>query len=165
MREITKETKHEAGGKEYTFQITKMNVLDGAWLMKFATEKVLPLLAELDDVFTPIDNNLPKEKVDAIVEKRTKLVFQKIPTALASLKYDDLVELITRCLHTVSVLMPAGWQPMMIGNNFGVEELECETAIGLILCYEVFEFNLGSFFEGKRLGSILQGLNISKRTT
>jgi len=160
MREITKEVKHEIDGKEMTFQIRKMNALKGSYLVKFVTEKLIPVFAKLQGIFAPADENADQQKV---VEARTEEVLQMIPDALSKLSDDEVEQLLTRCLQTVDVLLPAGWQPVMIGNSFGVEELEYDIVTALILCYEVIEFNLGGFFGGKSLGSFLPHPNTSKQ--
>ena len=154
MREITKEVKHEIDGKEMTFQIRKMDALKGASLLKLVTEKLVPVFTGLQGVFTPIDEE-NEEKRQKIVEARTKEVLQMIPDALSQISEEETENLLKRCLQTVDILLPAGWQPVMVGNNFGAEELEYDIMTALILCYEVVEFNFGGFFGGKSLGSIL----------
>lgn len=167
MREITKEVKHEVEGKEFIFQITKMNALKGTYLVKFVTEKLIPVFTQLQGIFQAPDKDadgkdLSEEEQQKIVEQRTEEVLQMIPKALEALSEEELTGLIERCLQTVQVMMPAGWQPVMIGHNFGVEELEYDIMTTLLLCYEVIEFNLGSFFGGKSLGSFLPRRNTSK---
>lgn len=162
MREITKEVKHEVEGQEMLFQITKMNALKGTYLVKFVTEKLIPVFTQLQDIFQAPDADLSKEEQQKLIEQRTAEVLQMLPKALEALSEEDLTGLIERCLQTVQVSKPAGWQPVMIGHDFGVEELEYDIMTALLLCYEVIEFNLGSFFGGKSLGSFLPRLTTSK---
>lgn len=158
MRITTKEVKHEVDGQEMTFRITKMNALHGSYLMKFCAEKFLPLLSEAQELFSGEEPKTEAE-VEELAKKRTEKVLVLIPKALASLTEEELIGFEVRCLQTVEVSKPAGWQPVLIGQEFGVEELEGDIMTTLILCYEVVEFNMGSFFGGKGLTSILHRKN------
>ena len=158
MRVTTKEVKHEVDGQELTFQIKKMDALHGSYLMKFCAEKFLPFLNDAQELFSSEDmQNV--EDVDKVAKERTNKVLTLIPKVLSSLTEDELINFEKRCLNTVTVLKPAGWQPVMYGDNFGIEELEDDLMTVLILCYEVVEFNIGSFFGGKRLDSFLHHQN------
>ena len=158
MRITTKEVKHEVDGKELTFQIRKMDALHGSYLMKFCAEKFLPLINDVQGLFGG-DQPTNEEEVAEIAKERTEKVLTMIPKALASLSEDELINFEIRCLQTVDVLLPAGWQPVMMGKEFGIEELEDDIKTVLILCYEVVEFNMGSFFGGKSLASFLPQKN------
>jgi len=155
MRITTKEVKHEIDGQEMTFQIKKMDALRGSYLMKFCAEKFLPVFTKAQHMFN--DEEAPKNEEEAkeLARVRTEQIFTLIPEVLASMTEEELISFETRCLQTVEVLKPAGWQPVMVGNHFGVEELEDDIKTVLILCYEVVEFNMGSFFGGKNLASLL----------
>lgn len=158
MRITTKEVKHEVDGKEMTFQIRKMDALHGSSLMKFCAEKFLPVFNSVQALF--VDSKPEKEEdIERIAMERTESVFELIPKALAQISDEELINFEKRCLKTVDVLMPAGWQPVLMGDAFGVEELEDDIKTVLLLCYEVAEFNLGSFFGGKSLGSLLNRQN------
>ena len=152
MREVTKQVKHEVDGEEMTFQVRKMNALDGSYLMKFCAEKLMPIFSAMKDTFKPVGDD---EDEEAVVQARTAEVLNMIPVALASLSRKDLAEFQTMCLNTVDALLPAGWQQIMDGNSFCVEEIEYDAGIALVLCYDVLEFNLGGFFGGKGLSSLL----------
>lgn len=159
MRITTKEVKHEIDGQEMTFQIRKMNALHGSYLMKFCAEKFMPVLNKAQNLFMTDEKPKNEKEAEALARKRTEEIFTLIPEALSMLTEDELITFEIRCLQTVDVLKPAGWQPVMIGNNFGVEELEDDIKTVLILCYEVVEFNMGSFFGGKGLSSFLPQKN------
>lgn len=158
MRETVKQVKHEVDGVEQTFQIHKMDALRGSYLMKFCTEKFLPLLNDIQSIVT---NEKPKDEkdVDRIALAGTEQIISMIPKVLASMSEEELITFEIRCLRTVDMMKPAGWQPVMVGDNWGVEELENDLKTVLLLCYEVVEFNLGSFFGGKSLSSFLPGKN------
>ncbi len=146
MREITKEVVHSFDGEDITFQITKMDALRGTWLMKFCVEKILPLFNKLRDVFAqePDDSKTDEE----LAKERTEQIIAILPDVLASLSEDDVLTLEKRCLSTVKAVVPGGLHPVLSGDHFGLEELEYDIMTTLVLCYEVIEFNLGSFFGG-----------------
>ena len=157
MRTTTKTVKHEVDGEERTFQIRKMDALHGSYLLKFCTEKFLPFVNDISTIMG--DGEVPENEEEAKKASlvKTDQIIQLIPKALSALSEEELISFETRCLQTVDMMLPAGWQPVMTGNVFGVEELEDDTMTVLALCYEVVEFNLGSFFGGKGLGSLLRG--------
>ena len=158
MREVTKQVKHEVDGKEMTFQIRKMNVIDGAYLAKFGTEKLLPVFNAMDRIGNADGGKAPAEQM---LQLKTDQAIELIANTLHSLSREEMAELITMCLQTVDALLPAGWCAVMVNGYFGVPELEHDTKLGLILCYQVIDFNLGDFFGGKSLGSLLPNLSSS----
>ena len=155
MRQITKEVTHKVDDQEMTFRITKMNVLDGTYLMKVMLEKLLPAIKDLQAILTADVKGTEQE----VIAKRTEQFVALIPSLLKTLEKEDLFELMKNCLQTVEVKMPAGWQKVMMGNDFGVEGLEYDVITCLLLCYEVIEFNTGSFFGEKSLTSLLSRSN------
>ena len=152
MREISKEVRHTIDDQEMTFIITKMDALKGAWLMKFCAEKLLPLFNQMRSVFAEDSGEGLSE--DELAQKRTNQVIEILPGILSSLTEEDLMTLQKRCLATVKAVLPGGLQPVLTGNSFGVAELEYDIVTVLVLCYEVIEFNLGSFFGGNPLASL-----------
>lgn len=163
MRETTKQIVFTVGGEEKTFQLRKMNALAGTYMVKFCAEKLLPLYKSLQSVFSSSDTSIEglseeeiKAKEEKAIAERTDKLLVLIPEALSHLPEDELMIFETRCLQTVDVLKKAGWQPVMVGNSFGDEELEYDVSAVLRLVYEVLVFNLGSFFGG---GSLLSLLN------
>ena len=154
MREITKEVTLEVEGKEMTFVITKMNAFNGAYLMKFVTERLLPAIGELQDAFVIKDGELEKGE-EEIVKERVQNVMPMISKFLESISEEDLIKLEKSCLRTVQCKMPAGLQNVLNGDSFGIPELEYDVANTLILCYYVIEYNTQGFFAGKHLGSFL----------
>ena len=161
MREVTKQLKIKVGDTEREFQIHKMNALAGSYLIKFCAEKLLPVYNSLQDIFKAEEIE-SEEMAEEIARKRTEKLLQMIPEALSSLPEEELIAFETRCLRTVDVLYPAGWQKVMVGDSFGDEQLEYDIAAVLRLVYEVLVFNLGSFFEGGSLTSLLNLQNSSR---
>lgn len=170
MRETTKQIKFGPEGEEKTFQIRKMNALAGSYLIKFCSEKLLPVYNQLQKVFGESEINIEglsgpelEAAEEALAQERMEKVMIMIPKALERLSEKELLEFETRCLQTVDILEPAGWQPVMIGNEFGDEDLEYDIGAVLRLVYEVLVFNLGSFFGGGSLGSLLSNRSSSQQ--
>ena len=172
MRETTKQIKFGPEGEEKTFQIHKMNALAGSYLIKFCSEKLLPVYNSIQEIFSKSDVFLEegmneaeiKEKETEITNIRVQKVLEMIPEALSRLSEKELIEFEVRCLQTVDVLKAAGWQQVMIGDNFGDEDLEYDIGAVLRLVYEVLVFNLGSFFGGGNLISLLSSKNSSPQS-
>lgn len=158
MRETEKIVKKEIDGEEYTFKIQKMNALHGSFLMKFCAEKLLPVFNSMQGIFenVEVDENTDEETKKRIAEEKTSEAFALLPGALASISEDELIKFETRCLQTVYIEIPGGWQPVMQGDSFVVGILEYDAMTVLMLCYDVLEFNLSGFFGGKGLSSLLK---------
>lgn len=161
MRQNTKEVKHDVDGKEMTFQLKKLSVIDGVYLSKVVAEKIMPIFDSVKEIFKP--TNTKTTNVEQRTDEVMSEVMQSLPKLLSSISKEDLETIMGTCLRSVSALLPAGWQPVMIGDRFCVEEVEYDIAITLALCYEVMEFNLGSFFGGSSLTSLFANLNTSPR--
>ena len=168
MRETTKQIKIKIGEEEQTFQIRKMNALAGSYLIKFCAEKLLPVYNSLQDIFKTTGENIDglseeeiKQEEERITSERTGKLLTMIPEALSHLPESELMAFEIRCLQTVDILKKAGWQPVMIGERFGDEDLEYDIAAVLRLVYEVLVFNLGSFFGEGSLLSLLNRQNSS----
>lgn len=168
MREVTKQIKLKLGEEERTFQIRKMNALAGSYLIKFCAEKLLPVYNALQKSFSSdmtgiekLDEKQLKEKEEQVATSRTERLLTMIPEALSRLPEDEMMSFEIRCLQSVDVLKKAGWQPVMIGERFGDEDLEYDIAAVLRLVYEVLSFNLGSFFGEGSLLSLLNRQNSS----
>ena len=171
MRETTKQIKFGPEGEEKTYQIHKMNALAGSYLIKFCSEKLLPVYNSIQDIFSKSDIEVGEmdeaelEKREAeITNMRVQKVLEMIPEALSRLTEKELTEFEVRCLQTVEVLKPAGWQYVMIGGHFGDEDLEYDIGAVLRLVYEVLVFNSGSFFGGGNLLSLLNSKNSSQQS-
>ena len=153
MRETVKQVVHKVDDKDVTFQIHKMNALEGGVLLKFVAEKFIPLFNTLEGVFSePAEGSSEHD----VAVARTSLMLEIIPKALEKISNDELVDFEKRCLQHVDMMMSAGWQPVMTGMDFGVEEVEYDPFLALILCYEVVQFNFSGFFGGNGLTSLFK---------
>ena len=160
MREITKEVTLEIEGNEMTFVITKMNAFNGAYLMKFVTERLLPAVGELQDAMV-IKDSEKGENEEELVKKRVQNILPMISKFLESISEEDLIKLEKNCLKTVQCKMPAGLQNVLNGDSFCIPELEYDVMNVLLLCYYVIEYNTQGFFGEKRLGSLLNRVGTS----
>lgn len=151
MREIIKDVTREIDGEKMTFQLRKMNALQATCLLKFVTEKVLPVIEGTQTIFRNTEDATEEEAI----KERSESMMGIIAKALGTISDEELINFEKRCLHTVYVSKPAGWQPVMMGDSFGVDELEYDALNVLSLCYEVVQFNFSGFFDGKSLASIL----------
>ena len=60
----------------------------------------------------------------------------------------DLHSLMTACLEHCEVLLPAGWNPVMVRGEWTYPELEHDTAVCLRLTAEEVLWTLDGFFGG-----------------
>ena len=146
VRDIMKMVEIELDGETKSFRITKMDAFSGAYLMKLVTEKAMPLLQEAI-------KGIEQQEDDSF---NLKLITEYLPRLLESMTMDELKKLMVLCLQSVELSFPAGFQRVVDAKgNFGVEELQYNTAICLRLMYEVIVYNCAGFFEESGLSSIL----------
>ena len=158
VRSISKDFVHEIGGKEMKFRGTKLDALHGAWLMKFAAEKILPAVNGAEEAMKGLQNKAKeiadnetedqKDRLQDVKDEGTKDVINLVVKALENISEEELINFMTRCLQTVKCDLPAGWRPVMVGPSFGVPDLEYDVAGCLALCMDVIEVNLSGFFGG-----------------
>lgn len=166
MRETYKDFTHEIEGKEMRFRVQKLDALHGAWLMKFAAEKILPAINGAEEAMQALKMKAKeaansgddkgeegaeaqKKELQGIQEEGTKDVINLIVSALENISEEELIHFMGKCLQSVKCDLPAGWRPVMTGpSSFGVSELEYDVAGCLALCMDVIEVNLSGFFGG-----------------
>ena len=71
---------------------------------------------------------------------------------IASLSEEELRSVMTAVLNHVSVLLPAGPQPVMTGSEWGYPELEHDTRSCMRLLMEGIAWSLSGFFGEGRSG-------------
>lgn len=158
MRETSKNVEFEIDGEMRHFYITKMNAFDGAYLMKIVTEKAMPLIQE---AIMGMGKNSDAEDSESL---DLKLIADMLPRALSSLSHEEMKKLMILCLSTVQLSLPAGYQYVVDGRgNFGVEELQYNTAACLRLVYEVIVLNCSDFFAESGLSSLLAQVSGSRQ--
>ena len=67
---------------------------------------------------------------------------------ISSLSEEELRSVMTSCLNNVSVLLPAGPNPVMTGPEWSWPEIERDTAACMRLMIESIAWNLQGFFGG-----------------
>ena len=119
MRQITKDIQITIDGSLQGFRLTKPDAFSGI--------EILRLLLRLQDRWAgPPD-----------------------PTVLdliTSLSSDELRSVMTSCLNHVSVLLPAGPNPVMTGSEWGYPELKHDTVSCMKLVLEEIAWALEGFF-------------------
>ena len=116
MRDISKDIQIRIDGSSVGFRLSKLDAFSGVMLLR--------LLMRLEE-----KNNRPT-MLDLI----------------ASLSEEELRSVMTSVLNHVSVLLPAGPQPVMTGSEWGYPELEHDTPSCMKLLLEGVVWSLSGFF-------------------
>ena len=116
MRDISKDIQIRIDGSSVGFRLSKLDAFSGVMLLR--------LLMRLEE-----KNNRPT-MLDLI----------------ASLSEEELRSVMTSVLNHVSVLLPAGPQPVMTGGEWGYPELEHDTPSCMKLLLEGVAWSLSGFF-------------------
>ena len=120
MRQITKDIQINIEGNPVGFRLTKLDAFSGVTLLR-----LLMRLEEKNDHPTLLD-------------------------LIASLSEEELRSVMTSVLNHVSVLLPAGPNPVMTGSEWGYPELEHDTPACMKLLLEGIAWSLSGFFgEGR----------------
>jgi hypothetical protein len=96
--------------------------------------------------------------------ERRKPSLRSAPTVLnliTSLSGDELRSVMTSCLNHVSVLLPAGPNPIMSGSEWGYPELKHDTVSCMKLVLEEIAWALEGFFGDGRRNAPPADANIS----
>ena len=116
MRQFTKDIQINIDGSPVGFRLTKLDAFSGVTLLR-----LLMRLEEKNDHPTLLD-------------------------LISSLSEDELRSVMTAVLNHVSVLLPAGPQPVMTGAEWGYPELEHDTPSCMKLLLEGIAWSLSGFF-------------------
>ena len=123
MRQITKDIQINIDGSQIGFRLSKLDAFSGIMLLR--------LLMRLEK-----ENDHPT-----------------ILDLISSLSEDELRSVMTAVLNHVSVLLPAGPQPVMTGPEWGYPELEHDTPSCMKLLLEGISWSLSGFFGEGQSGS------------
>ena len=118
MRIITKDIQLPIDGSPLSFRLTKPDAFSGV--------EILRLLLRLQ-------NAKPEENSSVL-------------DLITSLSSDELRSVMTSCLNHVSVLLPAGPNPVMTGSEWGYPELKHDTVSCMKLVLEEIAWALEGFF-------------------
>ena len=117
MRQISKDISMSIDGSPQAFRLTKPDAFSGV--------EILRLLLRLQD------------------QSQTSPTILDLITSLSS---DELRSVMTSCLNHVSVLLPAGPNPVMTGSEWGYPELKHDTVSCMKLVLEEIAWTLEGFF-------------------
>ena len=117
MRKISKDITLTIDGSPQSFRLTKPDAFSGV--------EILRLLLRLQD------------------QSQTSPTILDLITSLSS---DELRSVMTSCLNHVSVLLPAGPNPVMTGSEWGYPELKHDTVSCMKLVLEEIAWALEGFF-------------------
>ena len=132
MRTITKDIQITADGTPISFRLSKLDAFSGVALLR--------LLMRLED------HRVCQPGKAAAQPKDLTLL-----DLIASLSEEELRSVMASVLNHVSVLLPAGPQPVMSGSEWGYPELEHDTPACMKLLLEGIAWSLSGFFgEGGR---------------
>ncbi len=118
MRQITKDIEMSIDGQPVGFRLSKLDAFSGITLLR--------LLMRLEE------HNASPTMLDLI----------------ASLSEDELRSVMTAVFNHISVLLPAGPNPVMTGSEWGYPELEHDTPTCMKLLLEGIAWSLSGFFGG-----------------
>ena len=134
MRQITKDIEINIDGNRTGFRLSKLDAFSGVTLLR--------LLMRLE--------NQPRyhpEQAGGAPKDLTML------DLIASLSEDELRSVMTAVLNHISVLLPAGPNPVMTGSEWGYPELEHDTPTCMKLLLEGIAWSLSGFFGGGQSGA------------
>lgn len=135
----------ELNGEKY--RVRKMDVISGTYLLKFLMQKLMPIFSQMDELFG--EKKPAKKRGAKDVQDTGEAAFlSMIPKLLDEITEEDLHRLIVKCLNYADKSLPAGWQPIMVREEYGIQGIEYEMDTCLMLCYHCIAFNCGGFFAG-----------------
>ena len=127
MRGITKEIEIAVDGNPVGFRLTKLDAFSGVTLLRLMMR---------------LENHQKCHPEQAAAQPKDLTLLDLI----ASLSEEELRSVMTAVLSHVSVLLPAGPQPVMTGGEWGYPELEHDTPVCMKLLLEGIAWSLSGFF-------------------
>lgn len=117
------------------FKLEKFDALTGSYIAFTLAEKFLPMGLEAKAGLT----NMPKGRTGLSREE------------FAALQKD--------CLSVVSEILPAGARPLLAENGlWGVNDIERDTRLVMLLTIHALAFNISGFFDGEGLKELKESL-------
>ena len=151
MRQLSKDIQIMIDGSPQGFRLTKPDAFSGV--------EILRLLLRLQDRWESAERNVGDgSAVPHTCNKQNRPLVPPSPCSapsvldlITSLSSDELRSVMTSCLNHVSVLLPAGPNPVMTGSEWGYPELKHDTVSCMKLVLEEIAWALEGFFgEGGR---------------
>ena len=143
MRRISKDLSLTIGGNPLSFRLTKPDAFSGVEILRL----LLRLQDRWEDGAEQGDGFCRSTNVEQ--KNRPRRTAQTSPTIMdliTSLSADELRSVMTSCLNHVSVLLPAGPNPVMTGSEWGYPELKHDTVSCMKLVLEEIAWALEGFF-------------------
>ena len=122
MRNLYKTIPLTVDGQSRDFRLKKLDAFSGAFLLRMLLKHVP-------------EGDAPRISTQSLVN----LIFTE-------LSEEELRALMTTCLNHMEVLLEAGYQPVMMKNEWGYPELEYDTGNCLKLTIESALWTLSGFF-------------------
>lgn len=117
------------------FKIEKFDALTGSYIAFSLAEKFLPMGLE------------------------SKVGLTSMPKSRELMSRQEFTELQKDCLSVVSEILLAGARPVIAENgHWGVNDIEKDTRLVLLLTVHALAFNIASFFDGEGLMELKAGL-------
>ena len=146
MRQLSKDIQIMIDGSPQGFRLTKPDAFSGV--------EILRLLLRLQDRWESAERNVGDgSAVPHTCNKQNRPLvppsLRSAPSVLdliTSLSADELRSVMTSCLNHVSVLLPAGPNPVMTGSEWGYPELKHDTVSCMKLVLEEIAWALEGFF-------------------
>ena len=120
MRNITKTITLPVDGSPTEFRLTKLDAFSGVCLLQTMRR------------YQPEN----EESLDSLLNR----IFD-------SLLQSELRSLMVMCLNAVEVQLPAGWQPVLIGEDWGWPDLQYNTRACMALTFQEIIWTLHDFFD------------------
>ena len=141
MRTVTKDIQLTIDGSPLGFRLTKLDAFSGVQLLR--------LLMRLEERIG--GDGSPTVRECGVRENRPQRSAFTLLDLVSSFSGDELRSVMTSVLNHVSVILPAGPQPVMTGSEWGYPELEHDTPSCMKLLLEGIAWSLSGFFDAGQL--------------
>lgn len=140
MQPREKEKTVEVFGRK--FKISKFDAFTGSYILFQLLEKVLPMGAE---------ERIPGEGSASLAET--------LPQGRTLMSKAEFIKLQRDCLSVVSEVLPAGPRPVFNANGtWGLNDMENNTPLVIMLTIHALVFNIGDFFAAGGLSELKKSL-------
>ena len=139
MRQINKDISLTIDGSPQGFRLTKPDAFSGV--------EILRLVMRLQDCWGADRRGRFSRSSEAwALEEPSPSSAPSVLDLITSLSGEELRSVMTSCLNHVSVLLPAGPNPVMSGSEWGYPELKHDTVSCMKLVLEEIAWALEGFF-------------------
>lgn len=126
------------------FKIKKFDAFTGSYILFTVMQKMLP---------AGMENQIPGEN-------GTGTLADTMPQNRASMTKPEFTKLLRDCLSVVHEVLPSGERPVFNENGtWGLNDMEDNTPLVLLLAVNVLVFNIGDFFAADGLSELRKSLS------